>query len=98
VATNRSGSTLPGGDLVSVGLRDLEHERESVEALLVSIAAPRLRGLGLQVPDPMPRPEERLYLLLAGQHGDAAHSRYNSLVRRLVSIERVAAALRRLEP
>jgi hypothetical protein len=36
--------------------------------------------------------EQRLYELLAERHGDAAQSRYNALVRRLVSFERAAAA------
>jgi hypothetical protein len=36
--------------------------------------------------------EQRLYRLLADRHGDAAHARYNALVRRLVSFERAAAA------
>lgn len=92
VPTVGSDSTLPGGELVSVGIRDLEDERESVEALLVSIAAPRLRSLGLPVSRPIPGAEQRLYLLLAGRYGDAAHSRYNSLVRRLVSFERASLA------
>ena len=35
-------------------------------------------------------PEERLYLLLAEDEPDSAHSRYNALVRRLVSFERAA--------
>jgi hypothetical protein len=34
-----------------------------------------------------------LYLLLAETHGDAAHSRYNALVRRLVRFERAAATV-----
>jgi hypothetical protein len=86
-------ATLPAEELVSAGLRDLEEDRESVEALLVSIGAPRLRGLGLPVPKPLPGPEERLFSLLTELHGDAAHSRYNALVRRLVSFERAAASI-----
>jgi hypothetical protein len=34
---------LPGGDLVSEGLDDLAHGRETIAALLVSIGAPLLR-------------------------------------------------------
>ncbi|HVS14002.1 MAG TPA: hypothetical protein VMV46_08760 [Thermoanaerobaculia bacterium] len=79
---------LPGGDLVAKGLADLAAERESAEALLVSIGAPRLRRSGLEVPHPLPDAEHRLYALLAGRDADAAHSRYNALVRRLVSFER----------
>jgi hypothetical protein len=87
-----STSALPGHDLVAKGVADLEREIESVEALLVSIGAPRLRPLGIRVANPVPDAEHRLYRLLAGRHGDAAHSRYNALVRRLVSFERAAAA------
>jgi hypothetical protein len=86
---------LPGEDLVERGLHDLEQGVESPESLLVSIGAPRLRRLGLVVPDPFPTPERRLYQLLRQEHGDAAHSRYNALVRRLVSFERTAGAAKR---
>lgn len=82
---------LPGSDLVAQGLRDLDEGVESAEALLVSIGAPRLRGLGIEVGPPFEHAERRLYDLLAQQHGDAAHSRYNALVRRLVSFERAVA-------
>jgi len=81
---------LPGVDLVERGIADLEGGRESAEALLVSIGAPRLTRLGLAVPMPLPSPEHRLYELLRSRHGDDAHSRYNALVRRLVSYERAA--------
>ncbi|MGI9118742.1 MAG: hypothetical protein ACR2G7_01190 [Acidimicrobiales bacterium] len=84
---------LPGSELVSVGLQDLAGGVESVEALLVSIGEPRLRDLGLDVPEPLPDPEHRLYERLATDDPDRAHSRYNSLVRRLVSFERAAACV-----
>src|SRR5205085_11934366 len=41
---------LPGEDLIRRGLADLSAGVESAEALLVSIGAPRLAGLGLVVP------------------------------------------------
>jgi hypothetical protein len=77
---------LPGAELINRGLIDLHHECESIESLLVEIGAPRLRGLGVQVPSGTARPEARLYALLTRQ-GPDAHSRYNALVRRLVSYE-----------
>jgi hypothetical protein len=80
-------SHLPGGDLVATGLEDLAASRETVEALLVSIAAPRLRQRGVPVSDPLPDPERRLYLRLAQEDPDSAHSRYNALLRRLTSFE-----------
>jgi hypothetical protein len=79
---------LPGADLIGEGLRDLTAGVESVPAMLVAIGAPRLRRLGIAVPHVAGRPEHRLYALLLGQHGPAAHGRYNALLRRLVSFER----------
>jgi hypothetical protein len=80
-------SHLPGGDLVAKGLEDLACASETVEALLVSMAATRLRGSGVPVATPFPDPEHRLYTLLAREDSDSAHSRYNALVRRLTSFE-----------
>lgn len=85
---------LPGGDLVEQGIFDLEHGVESVPALLVSIGRPRLLQLGYQVPDGFKNPEKKLYLRLAETHQNAAHSKYNALIRRLVSFERAAACVR----
>jgi hypothetical protein len=78
---------VPGEDLVDEGLADLSAGRVTPAALLVSMGAPRLRRLRLVVPVALSEPEHRLYRLLAARHGDAAHSRYNALVRRLVSFE-----------
>lgn len=78
---------FPGGDLVAKGLRDLAEGRETQEALLVSIGAPRLRAAGLEVSRPLSDPEHRLYLELASTDPDSAHSRYNALLRRLTSFE-----------
>ena len=85
------GGELPGEDLVRRGLSDLDRGRETVDALLVSIGAPRLESLGFHMPRPFDLPEHRLYALLAAEDPDSAHSRYNALVRRLVSFERAAA-------
>jgi hypothetical protein len=76
---------------VGAGLVDLERGVESVEALLVSIGAPRLRALGFEIRSPFASPEHRLYERLAEDDPDAAHSRYNALIRRLVSFERAAS-------
>jgi hypothetical protein len=82
---------LPGADLVTAGLADLERGVESVPALLVSIGAPRLEALGVRVPRALPDPERSLYERLRCDDADGAHSRYNALVRRLVSFERALA-------
>jgi hypothetical protein len=81
---------LPGEDLIEFGLADLERRVESVEALLVSIGAPRLTRLGFDARAAFPSPEHRLYERLAREDPDSAHSRYNALIRRLVSFERAA--------
>ena len=82
--------SLPGHELVEKGLDDLARGLETVEALLVSIAAARLSRLGFAVAAPLPSPEHRLYALLRAEDPDSAHSRYNALVRRVVSFERAA--------
>lgn len=85
-----SWTRLPGYELVSTGLADLAAGRESEASLLVRMAAPRLRSLGVDVPPGEgDNPSHRLYELLA--EGDAgAHSRYNALVGRIVSFARAA--------
>lgn len=81
--------TLPGGDLAEAGLRDLAQGVESAAALAVASFAPRLKRLGVAVPEhAIEEPEHRLYLLLAREDEDSAHSRYNALVRRMVSFTR----------
>lgn len=85
---------LPGHELIQAGLSDLRRgDASTPEALLVAIGAPSLRRLGLTLPDELPdAPEHSLYDALARAHGDAAHGRYNALIRRLVSFERAARA------
>jgi hypothetical protein len=92
---------LPGAEWIREGLRDQAAGRETVPALLVAIGAPRLRLAGVAVPaspydrpEPDVSPEHHLYLRLAGEDQDSAHSRYNALVRRLVSFERALACAR----
>jgi hypothetical protein len=83
---------LPGEDLVRSGMDDLRRGKATVEAMLVSIGAPRLRLLGLEIPETVEAPEDALFALLE-RDGDDAHSRYNALIRRLVSFERAAECL-----
>ncbi len=82
--------SLPGEEFVEKGIADLASGKDTLEALLVSIGAPRLSRAGLTVRNPIPSPEHRLYELLARSNSDSAHSRYNALIRRLVSFERAA--------
>lgn len=87
-------NALPGADLIETGLDDLTRGVVTVPALLVSIGVPRLRRLGVAVSSPIVAPERRLYEVLAADDPDMAHSRYNALVRRLVSFERAAECAR----
>jgi hypothetical protein len=78
---------LPGADIIAQGMADLRDGRETVQALLVAIGAPRLRGL-MSIPDVLPPdPNLRLYRLL-GTLRDDPYSAYNAWIRRLVSFER----------
>lgn len=82
---------LPGRESIEQGMRDLTSGVESIPSLLVSIGAPRLRALGFDIPRAIPDAEHRLYERLRSSAGDAAHSQYNALIRRLVSFERALA-------
>ena len=54
----------------------------------MSVGSPRLRRAGVPVPESVyDNAERRLYELLAREDSDSAHSRYNALIRRLVSFE-----------
>ena len=80
--------------MIITGLADLGTGVRSEAALLVAIGAPRLRALGIPVPETPSEPEHLLYHHLAARDPDAAHSRYNALIRRLVSFERALACVR----
>jgi hypothetical protein len=83
-------SSLPGHDLVAEGLADLAAGREAAHGLLVTMASPRLRAVGIDVPvGGAEEPSYRLYELLE-REGPGAHSRYNALVGRMVSFARAA--------
>ncbi len=86
---------LPGGDLIAMGLRDLAAGRESDESLLVEIGGPRLRQLGIVVPERSDEsPEHRLFLRLSAADPRRCHSQYNALVGRLSSFENAARCAR----
>ena len=85
---------VPGSDFIAAGLADLERGLESIPALLVSIGAPRLVASGVPVPRPLPDAEHALYARLQQDDPSAAHSRYNALIRRLVSFERALGCAR----
>jgi hypothetical protein len=80
---------LPGERLIQQGIEDFVAGLDTVAACLVGIAQTRLRRTGLippSVPRDLPDAELQLYRRLRQQEGDA-YSRYNSLIRELVSFE-----------
>ena len=85
---------LPGGELIDTGLADLASRVTSVESLLVSLAAARLRREGVPLTAVEPDPEERLYGLLQETEGDLAHARYNALRRQVVSFANACPSAR----
>jgi hypothetical protein len=87
--TRDSIAGLPGEALVRQGLADFQSSRRTIPACLVAIAGPRLYRAGLisqRASDFLREPELQLYRLLHQEGGDA-YSRYNSLLRELVSFE-----------
>jgi hypothetical protein len=66
---------VPGSDLVGDGIADLAAGRVSECDLLVAMAAPRLRALGIDVPASCDAsPSRRLYDLLS-ETGPGAYGR-----------------------
>ena len=82
--------SLPGQEVVDQGLADLKENKLTDFSLLLLIAAPRLKRLGIDIPEqPFPQPYEHcLYERLEERLGSSAHSHYNSLIRRIVSYSR----------
>ncbi len=80
---------LPGEELIRQGLADFQSGRNTISACLIGMARSRFVRAGLlsgTTPNSIsePEPELQLYRLLLHEGGDA-YSRYNSLVRELIS-------------
>jgi hypothetical protein len=85
--------SFPGAEIITKGLSDLNSGTESEEWFLLQIGVHRLNNLGFSIPALNRNgqyPEDQLYNLLSCKHGNEAHSKYNSLIRRLISFERTA--------
>ena len=85
---------LPGAELVGDGIAALERGERTLEALLVSLAAPRLRDIGLDIPkaaDRIAEPNLALYAALQQAGGD--HFDYNALLGRLNSFADAAECM-----
>lgn len=83
---------LPGADLVVAGMADLQAGRDTPDAALVRTAAPRLREIGIAVPEfAFGQPaSHRLYVLLSDSDPAGAYSRYNALLGRMASFASAA--------
>lgn len=80
---------LPGEDLLRQGLADFHSNHYTIPMCLVQMARPRLDQAGLlprNISNTFAEPELQLYRLLRQENGDA-YSRYNALLRELVSFE-----------
>ncbi len=79
---------LPGADRILEGLADFHQGRHTIPACLVRMARPRLSRAGFMASGVLrdDGAELELYHHLAHE-GLLAHSRYNALVRELISFE-----------
>ena len=86
---------FPGGRAVDAGLAALAAGEESIESLMVSLAAPRLRREGVPLPhDVMANADVRLYRLLEQTSADLAHARYLACLREVASFADACASVR----
>lgn len=86
---------LPGGEVVDAGLAALAAGDESIESLLVSLAAPRLRREGVPLPrDVFVDADVRLYRRLETTDGRLAHARYLAYLRQAESFANACARAR----
>ncbi len=87
---------LPGGEMIDSGLNDLVSGKETIESLLVSLAAPRLRREGIPLPTAiLPDADRRLYRLLERTTVDLAHARYLAYLRQAASFADACRTVRR---
>lgn len=88
-ADNFQTLALPGWEIVDSGLRDLVNGSfTSVQALAVAELRPRLRFLGVPVPDGsphIPNPRTLLYHTMETEQGDMAYVRFCALLERMNS-------------
>ena len=95
----RNHPALPGANLIAKGMASLADQpgkrgEHTVEALLVALAADRLRDLGLKVPpaaDRIREPNIALYAAVCEAGG--GHFEYNALLGRLTSFADAAEGL-----
>ena len=82
---------LPGEGMIRKGMKDLDSGLRTVESLLIMIAWDDLKRNGLPITRELPLEadgEILLYDLLRASGELDAYSKYNSLIRELVSFQR----------
>lgn len=86
---------MPGGEVIDAGLDALTAGEETIEGLLVSLAAPRLKREGVPLPRELfPDADMRLYRLLERKSGELAHARYLAYLRQVTSFADACADAR----
>ena len=82
--------------MIDSGLNDLVSGKETIESLVVSLAAPRLRREGIPLPTAiLPDADRRLYRLIERTTGDLAHARYLACLRQVASFADACRIVRR---
>ena len=85
----------PGGDLIKQGILDSQANRQTIFSCLIQIGFPTLTKMNLLPSEIQLLTQEdaelTLYRILRSETGDA-YSRYNALVRRLISFERAISS------
>ena len=92
---------LPGAARLERGIHDLKQGRLSTDALLVAVAAGRLRDLGLSVSEDTALPDDpdlALYESLRGHPTGDPYFRYNALRRELDSFISCLETRRSMRP
>ena len=79
---------LPGADRIIEGLRDFQENRHTIASCMIRMARRRLgKARLLEVTPPKDDGAELDLYRLLSHEGNQAHSRYNALIRELVSFE-----------
>ncbi len=79
----------PGHEFIEQGLLDISQAKSTIYSALLFSAKSRLENLGIVLNGVSPiDPSMELYQSLYLQYGDAAHSKFNALNRRLISFMR----------
>jgi hypothetical protein len=92
---------FPGGDLIKQGIIDCQEDRQTIFSCLIQIGFPTLSKMQILPREIQQSNQEDaeliLYRILKSEVGDA-YSRYNALMRELLSFERAISLEGMKEP